>query len=588
MGQLQPLDLVDFTGGLNVNRTEFNLADNESPAMLNIEIDPRGGIFTRYGWGRYSGEDIVADPGEWDPRIASMAVDEAGGYRVYVANGSTVYECLADGSSSDIGVPVGGSSHLADFAEWGNYVYIAAGLDNQSQKHKSNSAATPLGRAYNNDYTTPTGGNVPQAEHIEAHGGYLFVASVEEVVDINNTGSGVQRSRLRWSHPSQPEDWASNDYIDFEEGGGTITGLMSFRDHLLIFKTDSIWALYGYSSESFQLIKVSRSVGVPTPSAITRSEGAVYFYSASQRGGIFAYDGGSPVSVSQKISRVLESVSSSAYQDVWLGWVGRRLWCSLPFDESGDPAVQSVFVLAPGTGDGAWVRHKPHTGNLVCFVEGSDVGSLPAIAFIDGTAGTATAINLGAINGAYDTILKADQYAAFLTDAEGNMLVEAEAGEPMFLVASEDHAPGAGFDTLYRTRWLHAGWPERRKSFRRPRFALQRQSEDVVVNVATSWDYNDSAPQRTHSVGVDAEGTTFWRAGGASANGGLDWGDGSEWGGSLSGSGLKRSTDPDEHLGGLGVARAVQLEFSTSALTPGKKWGINAMFLKYILRRYTT
>ena len=37
----------DFTGGLNFRADQFNLGGNESPAMLNVEVDPRGGIRRR-------------------------------------------------------------------------------------------------------------------------------------------------------------------------------------------------------------------------------------------------------------------------------------------------------------------------------------------------------------------------------------------------------------------------------------------------------------------------------------------------------------------------------------------------------------
>ena len=37
----------DFTGGLNLRADQFNLAPNESPAMLNVEVDPRGGVRRR-------------------------------------------------------------------------------------------------------------------------------------------------------------------------------------------------------------------------------------------------------------------------------------------------------------------------------------------------------------------------------------------------------------------------------------------------------------------------------------------------------------------------------------------------------------
>ena len=39
----------DFTGGLNLRADQFNLEDNESPDLLNVLVDPRGGIRQRDG-----------------------------------------------------------------------------------------------------------------------------------------------------------------------------------------------------------------------------------------------------------------------------------------------------------------------------------------------------------------------------------------------------------------------------------------------------------------------------------------------------------------------------------------------------------
>ena len=52
--RLQPENLIDFTGGLNYATDQFSLAENESPDMSNIDLDPRSGFTTRRGWERWS------------------------------------------------------------------------------------------------------------------------------------------------------------------------------------------------------------------------------------------------------------------------------------------------------------------------------------------------------------------------------------------------------------------------------------------------------------------------------------------------------------------------------------------------------
>ena len=41
--------LESFSGGLNLRSDQFNLAQNESPDLLNVDVDPRGGVRLRKG-----------------------------------------------------------------------------------------------------------------------------------------------------------------------------------------------------------------------------------------------------------------------------------------------------------------------------------------------------------------------------------------------------------------------------------------------------------------------------------------------------------------------------------------------------------
>ena len=48
--------------------------------------------------------------------------------------------------------------------------------------------------------------------------------------------------------------------IDVGERGDVITGLVPLADRLLIFKNNSVHALYGFDSDSFQLTALSREM----------------------------------------------------------------------------------------------------------------------------------------------------------------------------------------------------------------------------------------------------------------------------------------------------------------------------------------
>ena len=65
MPQILVTNRDDFTGGLNLRADQFQLSGNESPDMLNMEVDPRGGLFTRGG---YREINTTAVSGTWAPK----------------------------------------------------------------------------------------------------------------------------------------------------------------------------------------------------------------------------------------------------------------------------------------------------------------------------------------------------------------------------------------------------------------------------------------------------------------------------------------------------------------------------------------
>lgn len=68
MAQIAVQQVFDFTGGLNFRADQFQLAPNESPGMLNVEIDPRGGVFSRAGYQIKNSSPIVTPGTYWNPK----------------------------------------------------------------------------------------------------------------------------------------------------------------------------------------------------------------------------------------------------------------------------------------------------------------------------------------------------------------------------------------------------------------------------------------------------------------------------------------------------------------------------------------
>ena len=561
MSRLQPLNLTDFTGGINTARSDFQLADNESPAILNMEIDPRVGFFTRPGWSRWNPSDIVATPvTNWRPRNAQLHLYSNGTFSVFVTNANKVWAAGPNQPFTDLGLVCGAVPHLADPAAWGNTVYLACGRQNPSWKVTNQPAAGNKGAAlavaaaanWNNNYTTPVRGVMPRAEHLEPHAGYVFAANTQE-------DGTIYPNRLRWSHTDEPEDWAANDYIDIEQGGGAITAIRSYNDHLLIFKIDSTWALLGYDAESWQLIKVAASVGTPSPSCVTRSNDTVYFFSSSGRNAIYAYGGQAPVDISDKLRLALDRLDNGI--DIWMSWLGRRLWVSLPWDQTKySDSHGSMLVFDPALN--AWICHRPAVGTIACTVEYSDVGTEFPLVVTCGCTGVAGVLSVD-----------------IQPTVAGDVMVQGQ--------------PPVGFRCGYRTSWQHYGWPELRKSFLRPRVIARVPPEPTDIRMSTFWNYDGTNERRSHIITLTTSGGVFWRAGGAAdpKGAGFNWDDGTKWtSGIRQGDVLTRpkTANPATRGTSLGWARAVQLEFTADDYTKAQAWGVDAIVLKANLRRFTT
>jgi hypothetical protein len=529
--RVRPINLVNFTGGLNLRADAFELGEGESPDMLNVDVDPRGGFVARKGWTRWNTSDVAVT---WDPRTMYVHELSSGTDRVFLANNGLILRS-DDGVTwtvlnSTTDIVAAASPHLADFAPWGDTVYIACGKTVQSVKVVSAGTVTRMTQAEAGtftEYDAPSSGRMPHADYIAAHQGYIFVASTEE-------GGTNYPHRVRWSHPNNPEAWQEDDYIDVQEGGGVITGLVPMRDHLLIFKQSAVYALFGYDSDSWQVVNVSREKGAPHRQAIARTESAVFFYSHLE--GVFALGGGEfPKEVSESLRPIFKSgdFATAATENVWLGWLGQRLWFSVPYStETSASDATTCFVFDPTIGEGAWMAYR-----------GSDGFGLGPFA-------------QGGFGGGSGLLLGASRSTPSVMQVEAN-----DTAQDDF-----DGTP-AGFESYYVTKWMDGGFPTLKKSWRRPDLVTKERDADYTVTIQVYRDYDESDVVRTKTITV---------AGGAVGGvwGAFTWGS-DVWGSPAKGSMIERA-------GSLGPARAVQLRLTGQVSKP---WGVDAIIFKFIPRR---
>jgi hypothetical protein len=211
-----------------------------------------------------------------------------------------------------------------------------------------------------------------------------------------------------------------------------------------------------------------------------------------------------------------------AYMDqVYLGWVDRRVWCSVPYGAAETERTHS-FVYDPKSK--SWTRYDLAAGP---FVE------------------------------AFDLPLASIQNANRVFDLTGNDGLD-----------DFDQSTNTHIDSYYRTAWLDMRQPAVKKRWRGME-AVLRGGADSFITVSTYLDYNQADTQGSFSMSLASGGSDLtWDTDDWDEN---SWSSGSQYDSIVKGQ-------------GFGTARSVSLLFDGPA-TDNVEWGVNGFALKYQNKR---
>lgn len=524
----------DFTGGLNLRADQFLLARNESPDMLNVEIDPRGGVFSRGAMQRLN---TTAVSGTWAPNKlhafygATSTIMLANSTKVYRSTGGN-FSTLAFSSGSDIATA---NADGASFANWGSTLYISTGASGVAGYKWDTAdtyatALTPNAPSWQ-AYASSTVGYMPKAEHNIVHANKMFVANTME----NGT---AYPDRVRWSHEGKPESWLEADYVDVKGGGGGVNALAVVGGQLVIFKTNAIYLLVGSESANFSVVELTATLGASSRNSVVSGEHGVFFYSTPE--GLFHYNGATVEDVFDQLRPIVDrgELSSLSTKPYSVSYVGRRVWLALPYDTAGTattPTTNFIFDSSIGT-RGAYMKFSSHDSKgLIGGINWTDANNVNYRLMIHPTQ-------------AY--VLKVDLYNEEQDNIDGTL---------------------TGFPSYYRTRWIDGKTYAQKKMFRRPDIAFKQVDSERTVGVKVFHNYEEAS---------GSERKQFNAVLGASS-GGMLWGVG-QWDVGLWG---------EESVGvqilngsNLGFCRSVQLLF-TGPLS--LDWGFDSIAIKYNNRKMT-
>ena len=121
----------------------------------------------------------------------------------------------------------------------------------------------------------------------------------------------------------------------------------------------SVHAIFGYSRQNFQVVKVSSSVGAVSDTGVCVNPEGAWFFSPDR--GVYYYNGdGEPKWAFEKVYPLMDNgyFDDANLDEVQVASVRSRIWVRVPMAD-GD---HRCFVFDPTSG--AWVRSEEHTSEL--------------------------------------------------------------------------------------------------------------------------------------------------------------------------------------------------------------------------------
>jgi hypothetical protein len=568
----------DFTGGLNFRADQFQLKDNESPFILNLDVDPRGGVFTRAG---YRKKHTTQVSGNWNPKglfnykhpsspriMLTTGYDSVGptNGKVYESTGGN-FTAIVDALAVDLAVK---SANGASMTSWQDTLYIALGKD-ASQMYKweaGASSATSLAASGPTwqPYQDPVGGYMPRAELVRAHANKLFVANTKELNDDATPTLVNHPNRLRWSHENRPEDWFQDDYIDIIAGGEGITGLAIVDGQLLIFKPKAVYLLMGYDADSFQLVELSTTIGIKYPQHVVEGTGGAYFFDYPT--GLLFYNRNGIQDLFSRLKPIIDTnrINANKLNYLTMSYVNDRLWMSAPFDLSNsgtNPDYSNMnFIFDPSIGQsGAFTMYQS-----AVYANAATPSPITGYGLLSGCDWTDSDGDIWHLmihpSSAFKYVMYVDEFE-YSDNIPQNQTDDVLEGDEL-----------GDFTTNFVTPWFYDDRYVQDKTFVRSLYVVRPVDQNTQVIVNVYHDFNSEDVITSHTIDL------------------MPITEGGVWGTGLWGTAEYGETDLKEGIqrgGRLKRAKATQLQFlgplGSTTDTEGRQWGINSIAYKFKRRK---
>ena len=247
---------VEFKGGLISNMSPLQQGVNavgSATFLQNFEPSKEGGYKKILGFDKYIDAEVPGTGLMLGVKVVNpdkvIAVRENGsGVSQYYINGSTTWNSL--GSAASLGSRV----RSVDFNFDGNHkIFLVDGVNSPAVfDDTTDTLSFPSG------YPT----DVVGAQHVATYKNHIFTA---------------KGPNITFSAPYSETDFNVANGAGTINVSHTITGLVVFRDQLIIFSRNKIQRLIGSSVSDFQLTPIAEDIGCIAPDTIQEVGGDIMF-----------------------------------------------------------------------------------------------------------------------------------------------------------------------------------------------------------------------------------------------------------------------------------------------------------------------
>lgn len=301
-----------------------------------------------------------------------------------------------------------GRVHHADFMD---YAVFADG--NTCKKYDGKTIST-----VGND------GTPENAKFLATHAWHLFTASDKDKMLRYSAVESIDN----WSAPGD----AGQELVETtrEAYGG---GLCAYGGHILYFKENALFELYGTDPVNFSLLCLSQDIGCISQASIMEVGGILYFLG---RDGVYRYAGGTnPRKICFPIRKFIENMDYERREDATGGSDGTRYYLFLPQKEGED------VLLVFDTNIGEWF--KEDATPMVGFA------TLSGKTYAADTAGTVYVFGQGEEMVSWERTSGPYYYENSVMQNWHRLFIRAELSEgASFKVALSPWADGDGFLTV--------------------------------------------------------------------------------------------------------------------------------------------